>query len=287
MATITAKFPSTCPNCKTHIAPGTRVNWTRGQRAEHVKCPPAGTVVEVTVELDGDALRARRDDLEQRMAKLRAVQQDEALSKWGDKPSVCPHCQGKGLLTMKINVSDTLDYSDWQTFATPCPRTAAKLDYEYPKGADRYALPYLTLDGIMATDVNGGRAGPTAACVAEGRAADVWERNMARERMAIAGRVGLVDLNYLHGMTVRELVVRVGDEATVINRGKEYTGPVVWIGEDSYGYTYQTGRRASGGEMRVKVVVGGKRVGGALQTAKLVKRTTTMRVSVIKPQEAQ
>ena len=35
---ITAKFPSTCPTCAAHIAPGARVEWSYGAKARHTTC---------------------------------------------------------------------------------------------------------------------------------------------------------------------------------------------------------------------------------------------------------
>ena len=35
---ITAKFASMCPQCRTRIAVGSKVNWTKGHPAEHVEC---------------------------------------------------------------------------------------------------------------------------------------------------------------------------------------------------------------------------------------------------------
>lgn len=36
---ITARFASTCPSCGTRIQPGTRVEWERGAKATHTRCP--------------------------------------------------------------------------------------------------------------------------------------------------------------------------------------------------------------------------------------------------------
>ena len=36
---ITAKFNSTCPKCSTYISAGEMVEWEKGQKARHVKCP--------------------------------------------------------------------------------------------------------------------------------------------------------------------------------------------------------------------------------------------------------
>jgi uncharacterized protein DUF6011 len=41
--TITAKFASTCPRCRTPIEAGDKVDWERGQKATHVNCPPHGS----------------------------------------------------------------------------------------------------------------------------------------------------------------------------------------------------------------------------------------------------
>src|SRR5688572_29691290 len=43
--TITARFSSICPVCRTEIAAGARVEWNRGERARHLACanPAAGT----------------------------------------------------------------------------------------------------------------------------------------------------------------------------------------------------------------------------------------------------
>lgn len=38
---ITAKFPSVCPCCSSRIAVGAKVEWSKGAKARHVKCPAA------------------------------------------------------------------------------------------------------------------------------------------------------------------------------------------------------------------------------------------------------
>lgn len=39
--TITARFSSTCPDCNNPVKVGDKVNWTPGEKATHVQCPPA------------------------------------------------------------------------------------------------------------------------------------------------------------------------------------------------------------------------------------------------------
>lgn len=36
---ITAKFASVCPSCNNRIAVGSKVEWTKGEKAKHVSCP--------------------------------------------------------------------------------------------------------------------------------------------------------------------------------------------------------------------------------------------------------
>lgn len=35
---ISAKFSSMCPTCNGHIEPGSRVEWSKGEKARHVAC---------------------------------------------------------------------------------------------------------------------------------------------------------------------------------------------------------------------------------------------------------
>jgi hypothetical protein len=51
--TITAKFASTCPVCNCAISPGTQVEWERGQKARHTKCPAAPAPAAGTIHLSG------------------------------------------------------------------------------------------------------------------------------------------------------------------------------------------------------------------------------------------
>lgn len=41
MAIITAKFASVCPNCANRIAPGSQVEWSKGEKARHIDCASA------------------------------------------------------------------------------------------------------------------------------------------------------------------------------------------------------------------------------------------------------
>lgn len=40
--TITAKFPGTCPACGGEITPGTKIEWSKGEKARHTDCPING-----------------------------------------------------------------------------------------------------------------------------------------------------------------------------------------------------------------------------------------------------
>ena len=52
--TITAKFSSTCPTCRTTIEAGSQVEWTPGSKATHKVCPvsaqPVAPVARITIE---------------------------------------------------------------------------------------------------------------------------------------------------------------------------------------------------------------------------------------------
>jgi hypothetical protein len=43
--TITAKFASVCPCCNVRIAVGTKVEWSKGNKARHVACAASGATV--------------------------------------------------------------------------------------------------------------------------------------------------------------------------------------------------------------------------------------------------
>lgn len=45
---ITAKFASVCPSCAGRIEAGSKVEWVKGEKARHVKCPAAGTAARAT-----------------------------------------------------------------------------------------------------------------------------------------------------------------------------------------------------------------------------------------------
>lgn len=49
---ITAKFNSTCPKCGQYINVGTQVNWEKGQKATHAKCPNTKPTVKTASETE-------------------------------------------------------------------------------------------------------------------------------------------------------------------------------------------------------------------------------------------
>src|SRR5262245_17094952 len=52
MATITAKYRSSCGVCGQRITPGTQIEYTRGQPARHLDCTPV-TLPDNVVHLSG------------------------------------------------------------------------------------------------------------------------------------------------------------------------------------------------------------------------------------------
>lgn len=71
--TITAKYPSTCPDCDQAITPGQKVEWERGSKARHASCagtapdrgsaPAASSERAITVERVGRRSYLRGDTL--------------------------------------------------------------------------------------------------------------------------------------------------------------------------------------------------------------------------------
>lgn len=276
MPVITAKFASTCPKCKTPIAVGSRVNWERGQRAEHVTCPAQGSIKTYEVEMAGPVLQERLAGFQSRLETLSAMVADEVLTVVGEPPAVCPFCKGKGVLSASVNCSNTSDCSDWQTFAGTCPRKSTAVTT--PWQGDINGGPALRFDGVEPTS-----QAPNAACVAEAEGLNRYESDKSHTNMEVeARRPEILFLRNMVRLTREELTIRRGDVATVINRNKPRTGVVTWIGAGEPVRSFW-GRFVEGPN-RVQVdVAGDKRYGGPEATAVLVRRTQTFNLTGTEP----
>jgi hypothetical protein len=75
---ITAKFSSKCPVCSNPIAPGDRVEWSKGEVARHLACVAGGTDRTPRGRYPG---RRRRDE-------------DNECELCGRDKYTCGHCIG-------------------------------------------------------------------------------------------------------------------------------------------------------------------------------------------------
>lgn len=278
---ITAKFASPCTRCAQVVPVGSVCLWTPGAKGvTHTTCPEA---LDAELELTGAALDARLEALLAFRAKLTAVLEDHLQEVAGDEPAaICSSCKGLGLVVDKHNVSDTLDYSDWQSYPHPCG-TALELKWS----GDRYAAPTVLVDGELATFtahagatgrwdgsyVASGKSTRSIECVAGARRHNEWR--WAREDAEHAFRVAhpeLDGIDKLIQLTTDDRRVQRGDlEAAVLNRGKWRTGRVTFIGSSDFS-----------NEVRVSIVdADGKKWGGPLESARMVRRLA--RFSAVKP----
>lgn len=278
---ITAKFDSQCTRCLQLVPTGAQCLWTPGVKGvTHTACPES---LDVEVEFTGAALEARLAELLAYRAELAAVLEDHLQEAAGDEPeAICSSCKGLGIVVDKHNVSDTADYSDWQSYPHPC---GTELELKW--SGDRYAAPAVLVDGKPAAFVQHadstsrwdgsyvaeGQSTRSIACVAGLRRHNEWR--WSREDAEHAFRVAhpsLSDLDRAIELTDAERMVRRGDvEATVINRGRSHTGRVTFIGTSDFS-----------NEERVSIVdADGKKWGGALKTARMVRRVA--RFSSVKP----
>lgn len=274
MRTLTSKFDSKCRKCGQLITRGSLCKWEKGYGAEHVTCPEA---LDVSLTLNGDALRERLTKLGQQLALQQAVLEDRVAELTPAQPApICPHCEGKGYVTHEANVSDTSDYSDWQHFPCRCGDTL-KLEWH---GRDYSVL----VNGELATCIKMGnmwlyvpasdvsrRANRN--CI-EGRLRmHAWARHHHTSwEQACAEQPAFNGTRQLISWCQDDLNIKRGDVVEILNRGKPYVGRVVWVGLSEYGAE----------EMRVKVeLTDGTSKGGALETAKLISREA--RFSAVKP----
>lgn len=263
--TITAKFESKCTACGNVIPEGSRCLWTPGVKgAKHVSCP-AESFSDVTFTIKGAELMARWEALKARVAELHAVAEDWVKENTSVEPPGHCSCGGRGVQVMRVNVSDTLDYSDFRHYQYRC---GTAVEMEWPK--DRYALPRLVAatpgEELVHDDYTDHPKGTTPRneeCIERSKRYNAWlaEREEAwrTTRILFPELYAVTDLMRLAS---NDLNVRRGDVAIVINRGKERTGRVVYVGPDSYS-----------GRQRVKVVdADGKQWGGDPDEAELVER---------------
>lgn len=267
---ITAKFESKCTRCAQVVPAGAQCLWAPGTKGvAHVTCP---VVLDAELELTDAALTARLEALGAYRATIEAVLADHLLEVVGAEPAKpCAICKGDGVAVENLNVSDTMDCSDWRAYPHPC---GTKLNLHW-EGRDVAAV---LVDGVPAsfvahdgaTDrwagsyVTAGQATRNAGCVAGLRAHNEWRwaTDDAAHRFDLAHPElgGVLDLER---WARQDLQVRRGDlEASVVNRGKVRVGRVTFIGTSDYS-----------NEERVTVVdADGKKWGGPVETARMVRR---------------
>lgn len=276
---ITARFESRCTKCTQVVPAGAVCLWTPGAKGvTHVTCPES---LDVEIELRGAELTARLRELEAHRALLSAVLEDRLLELCGPEPlEPCSSCKGAGVVTERFNVSDTLDYSDFQSYPHAC---GTSLELEWA-GRDIAAV---LVDGERATFIPhpgstsrwdgayaaAGKATRSIECVAGLRRHNEWRWARGDAEHAFRLKHPELDgINKLIELTTNDLQVKPGDvEATVINRGKPHTGRVTFIGDSVYS-----------SEVRVSIVdADGKKWGGPIKTAVMVRRVA--RFSAVKP----
>lgn len=109
--TMMAKFSGPCAGCNTRIQAGDLIIWdptASKKRAKHRDC---AAVAAKLAALSAEVARA---------SAAKAVAEDRTEEELGPMPHVCPNCNGTGLRTKSVNVSNTLDYRDFREFPYQC-----------------------------------------------------------------------------------------------------------------------------------------------------------------------
>lgn len=293
---IVSKFNGTCTACKGVVNEGQTVLWAPGVKGvKHVACP---TTVDPEVVLTGAMLTARADDLEARLVKFEVQRQDFFAgfnASDAEKPEVCEKCEGLGYRIVEWDSSNTLDFRSMQHTPVRCD-AKARISTEH--GSDWFdQFTGVEIDGVPCEPVEiKGLAGYkpeytvrvwgglTQAHVDAGNALATWELRRHEAELAFdkaypTYRETLEEIERCDN----DLEIRKGDIATVINRGKPYTGTVVFVGESlDFSRPYGTYRNQIARQTPVRVTVklaDGTSKGGAIETAVFVSRTAKFAAS--------
>lgn len=266
-----SKFPGRCVLCTKPFDTGAQIRWdSTTRKSQHVTCP-SDDRYPVTMVANGDALRERLAGLNDLLAELTLVFNDRVAELLPPEPvHECELCKGTGKVEHRRNVSDTLDYSDWQTYPVPCG-SVFELEWD---NFDRYAMPVCKVNGERAkwnaesccyeTDTTKLNADHV-------QTAKTWWNWRSMHREAVVAtyeqfpRMTLVH-NLIRWCEADLRIVR-GDVATVINRNKPRTGKVTFVGESDYSAGIRVQIAEDGPE--------GKRYAGAVETATLVNGVRT------------
>ena len=105
MKTLTANYPGTCRKCGARFPAGTKINWERGGRSEHVECP---------------AKSAPAPD-----APLVGIAPPRPTGKVNRKPGACVDCgawvaSGAGLLIFCPEDSGCVEHHDFSGYHVAC-----------------------------------------------------------------------------------------------------------------------------------------------------------------------
>lgn len=316
MKTITAKFDSKCGKCGSKMVAGSQIRWEAGKVATHVTCPTEG---DFQFDITGEMLRTRLAELLALATTRDAVRDDYVLELAGEEPTMpCATCQGTGRVTSKFNMSDTMDFSDWQSFVHPCGTTlhiastsagsgwirgwgnvrvtaevlpmVGNYEFKSPAYDTRVAAFNAALEAVpLAVQTHYGEGAtrwyswhaPGApafneACVDVARAHRQWSGHVVHaQRFFDKTHPERRGLSQLIALTQSDLEIVRGDVATVLNRKTPFTGVVQFVGEAlDFGYN-----RLTEMPIRVTVLAGGVKKGGALETAVLVSRKATFPVA--------
>lgn len=265
-----SKFPGRCTLCSKPFDTGAQIRWDSATRkSQHVTCPSEDRYP-VTLIANGDELRERLAKLEDHIASLTLVFNDRVAELLPPEPAEpCEFCKGTGKVEHRRNVSDTLDYSDWQTYPVPC---GSVFELRWPEPYDRYAGPSCTVNGEVAQWNRETCCYETATVKLNTRCVDAakvrWGWEYARRKAIEQTHTEFPQMRLAYDLKrwcLADLQIVRGDVATVINRNKPRTGKVTFVGESDY----------SAG-IRVQVQDDeGKRYGGAVETATLVTGSRT------------
>lgn len=285
---ITAKFDSTCTACQQICKAGQSVMWTPGTKGvKHVTCPVA---LDIKVEIKGNELRARRDALKAKRAEMEILRQDffaDYRVSDAEKVEICPECKGRGFKTIEWDSSETLDFRGTEHTNVRCGSKARILTTP-SKGGWFSSLEGVEIDGVKAEymQVKVGQyiyavyGGINADCLSNAEKANTWARTREIAEIELMNQFPhFHEIENEINLCEKDLEIRRGDIATVINRGKPYTGVVTFVGAGTdFSRPYGTYRNHIPRNMPVRVTVrlaDGTTKGGAIETAEFVSREET------------
>jgi hypothetical protein len=226
---LTSKYDGVCNGCRKPYMAGDVILWDPSVKgAKHRTCPPvdAAPPVAYTVDLCGipALIRALTAEMEVRRALLHDRCED--LGK-------CEKCHGTGYMSLRVNQSTTLDYSDHVEVYYRCGSSG-----EGEWGADTgYFFRRFHINPDIAVHFEGGVVnGANTQCIAAQRTfeTDTIAQVLTEQVSHLEARCRRLEV---------EMVPRRGDTVAVVNpptRGKNKCaegtqGVVMWEGTDKIG----------------------------------------------------